>query len=78
MQNLSPLFLHINTLGIHSKQAFEYVEIKTSSTLSLSHVLKALIAIQIEGKIACDCPTLNDPSRANARSIFARGVTSRT
>jgi hypothetical protein len=31
-------------------------------TLSLSHVLKATIAIQIEGKIACDCPATTTPT----------------
>ena len=55
----------------HSKYIFEYATTKASETLSLSHVLKAIIAIQIQGKIPCDCPTLNESNGANATSIFS-------
>ena len=55
----------------HSKYISEYATTKASETLSLSHVLKAIIAIQIQGKIPCDCPTLNESNGANATSIFS-------
>lgn len=57
----------------HSKYIFEYATTKASETLSLSHVLKAMIAIQIKGKVSCDCPRLNESNGANATSIFYAG-----
>ena len=55
----------------HSKYIFEYVTTKTSETLSLSHVLEAMSAIQIKGKVSCDRPTLNESNGANTTSIFS-------
>ncbi len=39
----------VSTSGLfHSKQVFECVKTKTSTSLGLSHILKAIIAIQVE------------------------------
>jgi hypothetical protein len=43
----------------HSEQDFECVKIKASTSLGLSHVIKTVISVQIEGKIAGDCPNLH-------------------
>ncbi len=37
----------------HSKQVFECVKTKPSTSLGLSHILKAVIAIQVESKVSC-------------------------
>jgi len=50
---------HKNAGLFHSEQDFECVKIKASTSLRLSHVIKTVISVQIEGKIAGNCPNLH-------------------